>query len=170
MAATTLLVKNTSKLERLVDQLRQDFPAIKFKLGEREYWSARQNSIFYSPARPKKAQIGILHELGHALLGHRTYASDFELLRMEAAAWAKAVELGRHYGLKISDEHIQNCLDTYRHWLYKRSLCPACASQGVQTSNTKYRCPNCQKDWSVTSSRFRRPYRLSKKFVPKNPA
>jgi hypothetical protein len=58
----------------------------------------------------------------------------------------------------IDEEHIQNCLDTYRDWLHKRSTCPRCDSHGLQTSE-QYKCYNCRAVWRVGNERFCRAYR-----------
>lgn len=160
MAVTNL---SASKLNKLIAQLKVDFTEVKFIKGKTHSWSPGQSIVFYNPeSSDRNALVGILHELAHALLGHKNYATDFELLRMESDAWSKAAQLGKTYGVSISDGHIQKCLDTYRDWLYKRSLCPACCSQALQSDPTTYRCFNCQTAWKVTPSRFNRPYRRLK--------
>lgn len=157
MAVTNL---SASKLNKLIARLEYDFTEVKFKKSKTHSWSPGQNIVFYNPQSPdRKALIGVLHELAHALLGHKDYATDFELVRMESEAWSMAAKLGKTYGINISDAHIQRCLDTYRDWLYKRSLCPTCGSQALQSDSTTYRCFNCQAVWKVTPSRFNRPYR-----------
>ena len=157
MAVTNL---SASKLNKLIVRLENDFTEVKFKKSKTHSWSPDQNIVFYNPQSPERiALVGVLHELAHALLGHKDYVTDFELVRMESKAWHKATELGKIYGVNISDAYIQKCLDTYRDWLYKRSLCPACGSQALQSNPAAYRCFNCQTAWKVTSSRFNRPYR-----------
>jgi len=105
----------------------------------------------------------MLHELAHATLGHNSYETDFELLLLEVAAWDKAKALARDYGETIDDEHVQDCIDTYRDWLYQRSNCPACSTTSLQESAVSYKCFNCGSSWTVTASRFCRPYRLMAK-------
>jgi replication factor C subunit 3/5 len=63
------------------------------------------------------------------------------------------------YDINIDDDHIQNCLDTYRNWLHLRSTCPECGIRTLQTDKYTYRCHNCHTIWKVTSERFCRPYR-----------
>ncbi len=110
-----------------------------------------------------ESSYGVLHELAHAQLGHRNYHSDFELIKLESLAWELAAEIGRKYKVEIDDEHIQNCLDTYRDWLHARSLCPSCGMHVLQKDPHHYRCFNCGAQWRVTSGHFVRPYRLSVK-------
>lgn len=162
-----MAVTNTSKtlnLNNLIAQLKHDFTDVKFIKASRDYWSPRNNTVFYNPDQPlQKASCSLLHELSHANLGHSSYGSDFELLQMEAAAWGLAERLGKKYGVKIKQGHIQKCLNTYRDWVHMRSSCPACNSKGNQVNETTYRCMNCGKNWTVTSSRFNRPYRKVKR-------
>ena len=74
-------------------------------------------------------------------------------------AWHKAQELGDKYGYKIDLDHIQDCLDTYRDWLYKRSLCPFCSTSSLQSDERTYKCFNCGSQWHVSKSKLCRPYR-----------
>src|SRR5579871_5818185 len=79
MAATIWL---RLSMDELLKRLKQDYPKLVFVPGEAFYWSPRQQSIIYKPAaKSPQASWSLLHELSHALLGHLTYESDFELLR-----------------------------------------------------------------------------------------
>lgn len=149
--------------ENFIKMLKRDFSQFDFKPGDSDHWSPRTNTIsYYSSQKNKDFQYGILHELAHALLDHTNYSSDFELLKMESLAWHKAAQIGRRYGIKISEEYIQNCLDTYRDWLHRRSSCPVCKNHSLQINKRTYRCFNCQSQWQVSLRRFARPYRLNK--------
>jgi hypothetical protein len=160
MGVTNTLNK---KSERLIKQLSSDYPSFKFKVGKQEHWSPMSQTITYNPNdSDEKFTYGILHELAHALLGHSSYESDFELVRLESEAWALAVELAKNYSIEMDDDHIQNCLDTYRDWLHRRSTCPKCGLHVLQKSSSSYQCFNCKTDWSVSSGRFARPYRQTK--------
>lgn len=145
-----------------IAKLSEDFPQFKFVAGKQDHWSPGSKTIFYNPARSTAdLKCSLLHELAHALLKHQDYGSDFELLKLESEAWAKAAEIGPKYGVTIDDGHIQNCLDTYRDWLHRRSTCPACGLHVVQKDSQTYKCFNCSAEWSVTSDRFVRAYRKS---------
>lgn len=150
-------------IQDLVDRLKLDYPDLVFTVGSSYCWSPKGNQIFYTIDDELMSVAGILHEIGHARLGHTGFTSDIELLRKEVDAWHEAVQLAEYYRVKIQEEHIQGCLDSYRDWLYKRSHCPRCATAGLQTSSTHYTCINCQTNWQVTGSQLHRPYRLSKK-------
>lgn len=85
----------------------------------------------------------ILHEVGHALLGHRSYRTDPERLRMECAAWEKARELCGIYNIYYDEDFAEEQLDSYRNWLHQRSTCPECGLTCFQTRDGVYHCPSC---------------------------
>ncbi|HUD10390.1 MAG TPA: hypothetical protein VMR28_01815 [Candidatus Saccharimonadales bacterium] len=146
-------------MDDLVQQLSKDFPTVHFQTGKSFRWAPNQKEITYRQDGKSNGAWTILHELGHALLGHKNYNSDFELLKLEVAAWGKAQELQIKYSQRINPEYIQNCLDTYREWLHRRSTCPMCSNRSLQSSSTEYGCFNCHTSWKVTTARFCRPYR-----------
>lgn len=126
------------------------------------YWAPSSRSIHFDPLalQTKKGQWALLHELAHAQLNHTIYTSDAELLKLEVAAWKTAQETAKGLNIEIDSEHIEDCLDTYRDWLYARSTCPACSLNSLQVAETTYACINCRSRWSVSRSRFCRPYRM----------
>lgn len=141
--------------------LQAQFPAVQFLAGTMFRWSPRTNQVEYidSLLDTDRGRWALLHEASHAVLGHTSYESDFELLAMEVAAWEKAKILARNLGLTIDQDHIQDCLDTYRDWLHRRSTCPTCGSVSLQQDSRTYHCHNCLATWHVTAERFCRPYR-----------
>lgn len=126
------------------------------------YWSPRTTTLHYAQDRldQPEGQAALLHEAGHAILGHRSYQLDSELLLMEVEAWEQARLLATQLAIPIDNNHIEDCLDTYREWLYARSTCPRCKTNGLQTSRTAYCCVNCSTEWYVSPSRFCRAYRM----------
>jgi hypothetical protein len=148
-------------MNELLAQLRQDFPAIHFVKGEAFYWSPKDQSVTYggSSTQPEVATWSLLHEVSHGILGHTSYRTDFELMELEVEAWQAARKLARRYGITIDAEHVEDCLDTYRDWLHRRSTCPTCGTVSVQKDSKTYQCFNCKTSWGVSSSRFCRPYR-----------
>jgi len=135
---------------KLVEQLRVDFPEVLFVVGDECRWTPEKNAVFYTD----EDEINLLHELGHALLGHKNFTQDIELLHFERDAWEKAREIGVKYGVKITDQQIENALDTYRDWLHERSKCPNCGQNGVQSGpNGDYRCINCNTVWKTNDAR-----------------
>lgn len=147
-------------MDKLIAKLTGKFPQLVFKPGQQFSWSPGKGEIIYKISGDKTATWSLLHETGHALLGHQRFKADMELLRLEAAAWEQACQLGRELGIKIDEDHIQDCLDTYRDWLHRRSLCPTCATSGIQQEDyAHYRCFNCRTVWRVSHNRFSRSYR-----------
>jgi hypothetical protein len=157
MAATSSF---SNRRDDFITKLKADFPQFSFQPGKQDVWSAKTSTISYNLEQPfRDFSWSVLHELAHALLAHKGYKTDFELVRLESEAWHKASELGSGYGVKIDPDHIQNCLDTYRDWLHKRSSCPKCSMRAPQQNATTYTCLNCKTSWHV-SHHLARPYRV----------
>ena len=150
-------------MNTLLVKLQNSYPKIAFQAASRFYWSPKDQVVYYDPSKKDApAKWALLHELSHGILAHTTYRTDFELLQLEASAWAKAKEVAKMYKITIDEDHLQDCLDTYRDWLHARSTCPACQEHGVQRDNKVYTCINCGNEWHVSASRFCRPYRKQK--------
>lgn len=152
--AVTSSSSNTSK--EFIKRLKKDYPGFIFNEGKQEHWSPKTKTIVFNLSRPC---YGVLHELAHALLKHSTYQSDFELLKLEAEAWELAAKIGQKYNISIDEDYIQNCLDTYRDWLHRRSACPSCGTHVLQKDPSSYHCFNCSATWRVSSGKFVRAYR-----------
>lgn len=150
-------------MKNLVSKLRRDYPMIDFFNSQNFKWSSEKQQISYieQVLSTNRGQWTLLHELGHALCGHKNYTYDLELLEMEVSAWEKAQEISESYNIEINQNHIEDCLDTYRDWLHLRSTCLQCKSVSVQKDTYNYQCFNCENKWRVTSSRLTRPYRIS---------
>lgn len=151
-------------MQKLLTKLQDHFPALHFTAGSDFSWSPATGEIIYDASSTGSyASWSLLHETGHALLDHQTYGADFELLRLEIAAWQKARALAKKFNIEIDEDHIEDCLDTYRDWLYKRSICPTCHAKSLQQDDlVHYRCFNCHTIWRVSSNRFARTYRTTK--------
>jgi len=154
-------------MQELIDRLKNLYPNLHYIKGKQFCWSPEQKQIIYRSGSSNQQDMwSLLHETGHALLNHTSYKADYELIRMEVSAWQKAKELAKKFGFTIDDEHIEDCLDTYRDWLYKRSICPTCTAKCLQQNdNLHYRCFNCHTVWRVSASRFCRSYRSKKNIV-----
>jgi hypothetical protein len=133
----------------LVSKLALDFKDIHFNPGDQFCWSPENNEVTYKENTNSQESIwSLLHEASHGVV----------------EAWSKAKSLAKKYTIEIGEEHIEDCLDTYRDWLYKRSICPTCNTKCLQQENyTLYRCFNCHTTWKVSPSRFCRAYRSTKK-------
>lgn len=148
-------------METLLRRLRQAYPHIVFSPGASFYWSPSQKRVTYTEGSSPRHIWSLLHETGHALLEHTGYANDLELLHLEVAAWRRAEQLAQTLGVDIEAAHIQQCLDSYRDWLFARSTCPRCLSTALQLANGEYQCFNCKTQWRVSRSRFCRIYRAT---------
>ena len=148
----------------VVSRLKATYPGLVFTAGSEFFWSPESHEIFYKEsARGKTAIWSLLHETGHALLGHAGWKADYQLIKLEMSAWQKAKELATEFGTEIDDDHIEDCLDTYRDWLHRRSLCPTCNNKSLQQDDYEhYHCFNCHTTWKVSPNRFARTYRRSK--------
>ena len=143
-----------NSIANILPTIKKDFPSITFTNGEAFLWSPNESKITYT-THQDVAEHGVwalLHEVGHAALGHKQYKNDFELLKLESAAWQYAKKLGKKYEISIDSEHIQDCLDTYRDWLHKRAKCPTCSVVSLQRTDRLYQCFNCKTTWSVPKS------------------
>lgn len=145
--------------------LKKSYPQLLFTPAASFFWSPQDMAIHYNPQKltETKGKWSLIHEVAHSLLGHTTYMTDYELLSYEVAAWNKALEIAPNYGLDIKNEHIEECLDSYRDWLYARSSCPTCKLNSIQITPDTYKCLSCFCKWRVSPSRFCRPYRLKTK-------
>jgi hypothetical protein len=137
---------------------------INFVPANSYYWSPKDKSVFYQ--ENDETEVGLwtlLHETSHGLEDHKSYRSDFELVLLEVEAWERAEMLAIELEINIDPDHVQDCLDSYRDWQYKRSLCPRCELGGIQINARQYACIFCNDTWNVSAARFCRPYRRKTK-------
>ena len=146
----------------IISQLKNSHPEISFEPGDDFYWSPSDRTIFFDKNNPDQT-ILLLHEIGHALLGHSTFGTDIELLAMERQAWDKSVEVAKEFEIEIPDDFIQMNLDGYRNWLHSRSTCPNCTAIGFQIKKLQYTCPSCNYNWTVNEARTCALRRYNKK-------
>lgn len=142
--------KITSLLKNLESNTRLN--GVVFSRGDDFRWDHTANTIFYTTMR-QDAGYYLLHEAGHAILGHQEYPDDMTLVSMERAAWDEALSLGTQYGIVIPDEIIEDALDSYRDWIHARATCPKCDSIGIQVTHGMYRCIACHTSWKVNEAR-----------------
>ena len=141
--------------------LLQSFSDQKFIAGGFFMWSPATKTITFDPSRleSETGKIALLHELGHARLGHRLYKYDMELLQMEMDAWDVVRELAPQYGLIVDEAHIANCISSYDAWLSKRAACPHCDNFSLQAGRDQYSCFLCGTKWLVNWRKDRRVHR-----------
>jgi len=140
----------------MIDELTTAFPQFTFQEGDNFIWSPDDSCIHYDLSRipSNEGKLSLLHEVGHALLGHEAYDHDIDLLKYELAAWTKAKKLAKDYSVTIDQDYIEDNLDSYRDWLKKRSTCPDCSFVNFQTSHSIYDCFNCGCTWKVPVSQI----------------
>ena len=146
-------VTTMPSISSLIPKLAQQYPDITFIEAEQFAWSPTERTISYAPQEAAAEQL-LLHELSHALLDHHEYQRDIQLLQMETAAWEKAKTLAPLYEAEISEDVLQDHLDTYREWMHARSTCPECKATGYQTGALAYSCPACAHEWRVNEARL----------------
>lgn len=144
-----------------IAEIKQQFPKFAFAEHEVFHWSPKDNCVYYSPAKLQATEgvFQLLHEISHAVCGHQYYTSAVQLLKIEVEAWEKAKTLAAGYGLTISPEHIERCLDSYRDWLHLRSTCPTCETIALEVEANRYHCFNCLQKWKAPSDQRSRRYR-----------
>jgi len=150
----------------MIKRVMADHPQFKFVGGQQFKWSPANGAIYFSQTDLDSSPSGLwslLHELGHALLGHKDFTSDIELIKIERAAWDKAIAVAGGYGITIDPDHVEDCIDTYRGWLNQRSTCPACSQTSVQNESQEYTCLNCGSAWQVPRSQACRIVRKTTK-------
>lgn len=138
-------------------------------------WSPRSQTITYDPKRLRNnnGRIGLLHEIGHASLGHQHHPKyDIELLGMEMDAWDFVRSHAPRFGLIIDEQHIARCIASYDQWLSKRATCPDCNNFSLQKDRHSFGCFVCGSKWDVNvrldrqvrrtvTSRYLRPYHFN---------
>ncbi len=124
------------------ERLIRDFFDFKFVLGAK--FSFRPpKTIVIGPPEPF-SRLLVLHELGHAVCGHRDFRMDITRLKMENQAWEEAKKLAVRYEIEANEDVVQDELDTYRDWLHQKSRCPICGLTRFQTPDSQYHCPRCE--------------------------
>jgi len=138
-----------------------DFPGVTFKSGARFVWSPTDRTVYYEENRltSQEGAVTLLHEISHSLLNHFSFKSDLELLQMEVAAWSKARDLASKYEIPLEEDYIDDCIESYRQWLYKRSMCVECGTNSLQDEQGVYHCHVCGLQWLVPKSQLCRVQR-----------
>ncbi|MBR2841629.1 hypothetical protein IKE80_02520 [Candidatus Saccharibacteria bacterium] len=132
---------NIDKAEFL-NMLKRDFADFNFKRG-RKFAFRPPRTIVIGPEEPAW-QLLALHEVGHAVSGHKNFETDVGRIKMEMEAWEKARELATRYGVIFDETIVQEELDTYRDWLHQKSRCPKCGLTRFETPDGQYHCPRCE--------------------------
>ena len=125
-----------------LERLEVDFADLRFIMGKK-FTFRPPKTVVLGPQEPFYGLLA-LHEVSHAICGHKDFKMDVERLKMENQAWEKARELAFRYDIEVDEEFIQGELDTYRDWLHQKSRCPECGLTRFQTPDARYHCPRCE--------------------------
>lgn len=142
-----------------IKRLERDFPEVDFRWDRKKFsYQMRNGKKVVSLGEPQP-YFGLLalHELGHALCGHKDYSTHVARLKIESEAWERAKTVYSEYQKEAKQNAslaeilpewdevlVQEKLDTYRDWLHQKSLCKRCNLTMYQTSDGKYHCPRCE--------------------------
>ena len=148
----TAYVNPKDKRLAFISDLKSEFKQFNFISSNRFKWHP-EKSIYFdkNPDIPfEYFALQTLHELGHALEGHKDYKTDVKRLKMESEAWERARELLKthktwttRYKITYDEDFAEDNLDTYRDWLHKKSKCKICGLTRYQKKNGKWFCPKC---------------------------
>lgn len=128
-------------MDSFLKKIESLYPEFVFKPGKKFLFRPK-NTIFYVK-NSTHFELLLLHELGHALLGHYNFGTGLSRLKMESAAWDKARSLAHQFDITIDEDFIESELDTYRNWLHSRLTCPHCGLVRLETKDQKLICPRC---------------------------
>lgn len=128
---------------KLVLRLAVDYPELRFRVGKK-FMFRPPRTVMMEAGRASGWELQLLHEVGHALSGHRDFRTDPERLKMEREAWERARGLAATYNIWYDEEFVEGALDTYRDWLHQRSACPECGLTRYQTQDGRWHCPGCE--------------------------
>lgn len=141
-------------IHNTLTKLKKQYPDLLFKEGSLYAWSPKNKTVTYAAANSDEQHAiwALIHEVAHASLKHEHYKNDLDLLRHEVEAWSAAKDIALQLDTTIDEDHVQDCLDTYRDWIHKRATCPSCSVVGLQRDDGSYSCFNCQTTWKVPAS------------------
>jgi hypothetical protein len=115
-------------------------------------YDASEDVINYDPGRihDDSGKLALLHEIAHSLLGHFHYRFDFELYAMEMDAWNLTRNLALQHNIKIDENYLEQCMNSYDEWLTERGTCPNCEEFNVQSVPNRFQCFRCRTRWEVS--------------------
>jgi hypothetical protein len=143
-------------MEAALDYVSKEFPHIRLEKGTKFSWNASAKTITYPASADSESTFvhGLFHEVAHSILKHEGFRHDIDLLKKERDAWSEAKKLLERFDHVLDSEHVEDCLDTYRDWIYLRAACPQCELVGTQSDAVHYSCPYCLISWNVPGSRL----------------
>ena len=140
-------------MPKLIAAIKHDYPQFTIKQGPRFCWKPPK-TIIYEPEiayPPLYFALQTLHELGHAVSGHKHYKTTVERLKIESEAWSAAKTLFKKYQKSgvlpkdwtFDEDFAEGELDTYRNWLHTKPTCKSCGLTMYQTKDGAFHCPHC---------------------------
>lgn len=128
---------------KFFERVLNDYSDLTIRMGHK-FAFRPPRMVMVGPYEPS-FRLLFLHEVGHAVSGHRDFVTDVERLKIEVEAWSEARKLADTYGVEVDESLIQSELDTYRDWLHQKSRCPKCGLTRFQTPDSVYHCPLCDR-------------------------
>lgn len=128
----------------ILSRLQSDYPDLIFRTGKR-FTFTPPKTITLGPPQPFYTLLA-LHELSHALLKHKHDNTHISRLKHESEAWERAKQLAAHYDIPWGpdeEDFAQDQLDTYRHHLHQKTLCPTCGTSRYESPTGTLHCPFC---------------------------
>lgn len=132
------------RARELATRLAADYPELRFRVGKKFMFRPPRTVVMETSGASSRWELQLLHEVGHALSGHRDFRTDPERLKMEREAWERARGLATAYNIWYDEEFVEEALDTYRDWLHQRSACSECGLTRYQTQDGQWHCPGCE--------------------------
>lgn len=139
----------------MFNKIIKEYQELNFISGEAFSWNPQNKTITYrQKENDDNFLASLMHEIAHAKLNHSFFKYDINLLKMERDAWAMASLLIENFRTSLDQNYVEDCMDSYRDWLYSRSKCPKCHYLGIQSDINTYSCIYCSIAWRVPDSRL----------------
>lgn len=122
-------------------KIKSSYPQFIFREGKKFAFHPPK-TVVIGPQEPFW-ELLLLHEVSHAILGHKAFKTDVERLKMESEAWNQAEKLTKTLNIPFNTDFAESQLDSYRNWLHQKSLCKTCGLTRFETPDGKYHCPRC---------------------------
>ena len=129
----------------LLLSITNKYPQFTFKPGQK-FLFRPPHTIHYVIGE-KNFRFLLLHELAHALLGHFSYQTSLERLKIERDAWDYTRSLCSEEKIPVLETVAEAELDTSRNWVHQKTLCKKCGLSCIEVNKTTLFCPKCQKTY-----------------------
>ncbi len=139
--SSLLSSKNLDFLKDLISA----YPEFTFRPGKK--FSFRPPKSIHYLEDNDNFRFLLLHELAHALLGHFSFSTSLERLKIERDAWEKTRSLCAEYKIPFDESLAEAELNTYRDWVHQKTLCKCCGLSCLELNSESLYCPFCQKTY-----------------------